>query len=76
MGGNQFNMTVDDEFETRRTVCGREGVEIKLIWPSVLNSQDDAPSVGENGWTSNQPSLSLLNPRVMTHDLWVPTGGN
>jgi len=54
MGGNQINMAIGAEFTRRRTVCGREWVEIRSTWPSVLTSQDDAPTVGENGWKSDQ----------------------
>ena len=50
MGENQINMAVGAEFTKRRTSCGREWVEIRSTWPSVLNSQDDELSVGENGW--------------------------
>jgi hypothetical protein len=42
-------MAVGAEFTRRRTLCGREWVEISSIWPSVPNSQDDARTVGENG---------------------------
>ena len=49
MSESQMNMAVGLEFTTPRTNCGRERVEIKSTWPSVLNSQDDALPVGENG---------------------------
>ena len=54
MGGNQINMAVVAEFTRRRTNCGREWVEIKSTWPSVLKSQDNPLPVGENGWESHQ----------------------
>jgi hypothetical protein len=50
MGGNQISMAVGAEFAKRRTVCGREWVELRSTWPLVLNSQDDTQTVGENGW--------------------------
>jgi len=49
MGGNQFNVAFDAEFTRRRTLCGREWVEISSTWPSALISQDDALPVGVNG---------------------------
>ena len=54
MGGNQINAAVGAEFPRPRTSCRRESLEIRSTWPSVLNSQDDALSVGENGWESDQ----------------------
>jgi hypothetical protein len=65
MGGHQISMAVGAEFTRRRTICGREWVEIRSVWPLVLNlrdnarplvlnSQDDGRSVGENGWKSDQ----------------------
>ena len=50
----QINMAVGAEFTRQRTSCGREWVEIRSTWPWVLNSQDDARSVGENEWKSDQ----------------------
>ena len=49
MGGNEINMTVGDEFITRRTYCVQQWVETRSIWPLVLNLQDDARAVGGNG---------------------------
>jgi hypothetical protein len=54
MGGNQISMAVGAEFTRRRTICGREWVEIRSVWPLVLNLQADALPGGENGWTSDQ----------------------
>jgi hypothetical protein len=54
MGGNQVSMAVGAEFAKRRTVCEREWVEIRSVWPLVLNSQDNALPGGENGWKSDQ----------------------
>ena len=57
MGRNQINMAVGAKFTRRRTGCGYERVEMKSTWPSVLNSKDDARTVGENGWESDQHGL-------------------
>jgi hypothetical protein len=54
MGGNQISMAVGAEFTRQRTAWGQEWVDIRSVWLLVLNSQDDARSVGENGWTSDQ----------------------
>ena len=49
MDADQINVTVGAEFTGRRTSCGREWMEIRSTRPLVLNSQDDAHSVGEKG---------------------------
>jgi hypothetical protein len=54
MGGHQISMTVGAEFTRQRTSWGQEWVDIRSVWPLVLNSQDDAQTVGENGWKSDQ----------------------
>jgi len=54
MDGNQINKAIDAEFTAQRTSCGREGMDIRSTRWLVLNSQDDAQSVGENGWKSDQ----------------------
>ena len=53
MGGKKINMAVGAEFTRRRTLCGREGVQISSTWPLVPNSRDDAPSVGPDGFRSD-----------------------
>src|SRR6266567_923098 len=75
MGGNQINMAVGAQFTRRRTTCGREWVEIRSTWPSVLNSRDDALSVGENGWKSDQHGRRC-SIHETTHELWARMGGN
>jgi hypothetical protein len=54
MGGHQISMAVGAEFTRQRTSWGREWVDIRSVWPLLLNSQDDARPVGENGWKSDQ----------------------
>jgi hypothetical protein len=49
MGGNQINMAIGAEFTRGHTLYGRERVEIRSTWPVVLNSQDNALSVGQGG---------------------------
>jgi len=53
MDGNQINKAIGVELRGRRTSCGREWMEIKSTTWWVLNSQDDAHPVGENGWKSD-----------------------
>jgi hypothetical protein len=50
MGGNQISMAVGAQFTRQRTAWERDWVEIRSTWPLVLNSEDDARSVGEGGW--------------------------
>jgi hypothetical protein len=54
MGGHQISMAVGAELTRQRTCWGREWVDIRSVWPLVLNSQDDARSVGEDGCKSDQ----------------------
>jgi len=54
MDGNQINKAVVAEFTEQRTNCRREWMEIRSTRPLVLNSQDNALAVGEDGWKSDQ----------------------
>ena len=54
MDGNQINEAVGAEFTGQRTACGREWMEIRSTTLLVLNSQDNAQPVGENGSGSDQ----------------------
>ena len=51
--GHQINKVVGAEFTGRRTICGREWMEIRSTMWLVLNLQDDTLPVADNGWKSD-----------------------
>ena len=65
MGGNKINMAVGAELTRRRTNCGRERVESRSTWSSVLNAQDDAQAAGENEWKFNMTVSAEFTRRTL-----------
>jgi len=49
MGENEINMGHGAQFTGRRTLCGQEWARMRSTWVTVLNLQDDALPVSENG---------------------------